>query len=366
MGKPRMGHMERQAVNCSIKRLVMFGLLCAMLASVPVTVVAQEKPGTVSAAAVETWIGQLTSRDFQARRQASKRLVALGRPAIEAVAKAADGEDLERTTRCIALLKQWQASDDVPTRTAAGAALKKLASSANKTVAARAEAALPKPDPKATVRRPGGVAIKILGGAVARNGARVSIRTVNGQRRIEVSEGERKFSIEDDKGKDIRIKISQKTKGKISTREVKAATVDELKKKDAEAYGLYTKYAGKNAGAIQIRVPGFPKGLRPRALPGAGLRGLPDLPLPPFSAWGRQVVAARKSVDLAVARLQALAGQPTAKPAELREVLKELVIAQKTLAKLLGDGKKNPTGVRRVPKEAPPAKQAKPAGVIKT
>ena len=194
----------------------------------------------------------------------------------------------------------------------------------------------------------------------------MSIRTVNGQRRIEVSEGERKFSIEDDKGKDIRIKISQKTKGKISTREVKAATVDELKKKDAEAYGLYTKYAGKNAGAIRIQVPGFPKGLRPRALPGAGLRGLPDLPLPPFSAWGRQVVAARKSVDLAVARLQALAGQPTAKPAELQEVLKELVIAQKTLAKLLGDGKKNPTGVRRVPKEAPPAKQAKPAGVIKT
>ncbi|MFP6701990.1 MAG: hypothetical protein VB861_09620, partial [Planctomycetaceae bacterium] len=108
-------------MNCSIKRLVMCGVLCAMLAWVSVTAVAQEKPTAVSAAAVEAWIGQLTSRDFQARRQASKRLVALGRPAIEAVAKAADGADLERTTRCIALLKQWQASEDVPTRTAAGA-----------------------------------------------------------------------------------------------------------------------------------------------------------------------------------------------------------------------------------------------------
>jgi hypothetical protein len=361
--------MEKQAVNCSIKRLAMCGVLCAILASVSVTVVAQEKPAAVSAAVpaavVETWIGQLTSRDFQARRQASKRLVALGRPAIEAVAKAADGGDLERTTRCIALLKQWQASEDVPTRTAAGAALKRLASSANKTVAARAEAALPKPDPKASVRRPGGITIQIQGGGVARNGTRVSIRTVNGQRRIEVSDGERKFSIEDKNGKDIRIKISQRTKGKIVTREVKAATVDELMKKDAEAYGLYKKYAGKNAGGIQIRnlVPGFPKGLRPRALPGAGLRGLPDLPLPPFSSWGRQVAVARKSVDRAVARLQTLAGQPAVKPAELREVLKELVVAQKTLAKLLGDGKRNVPGARRVPKAAPPAK---PAGAIKT
>jgi hypothetical protein len=191
----------------------------------------------------------------------------------------------------------------------------------------------------------------------------VSIRTVNGQRRIEVSEGERKFSIEDKDGKDIRIKISQKTKGKIATREVTAATVEELKKKDPEAYGLYTKYAVKNAGRIQIQnlVPGFPKGLRPRALPGVA-----DLPLPPFSPWGRQVTVARKSVDRAVARLQTLAGQPGAKPAELREVLKELVVAQKTLAKLLGDGKRNVPGARRVPKAAPPAKRAKPAGGIKT
>lgn len=361
-------------MKCSIKRQVMCGVLCVILTSVTVTVVAQEKPAAVpaavSAAAVEAWIGQLTSRDFQARRQASKRLVALGRPAIDSVAKAADGEDLERTTRCIALLRQWQASEDVPTRTAAGAALKRLASSTNKTVAARAEAALPKTDPKESVRRRGGVAIQIQGGAVARNGARVSIRTVNGQRRIEVAEGDRKFSIEDKDGKDIRIKISQKTKGKIATREVKAATVDELKKKDAEAYGLYAKYAGKNAGGIQIQiqnlVPGFPKGLRPRALPGAGLRGLPGLPLPPFSPWGRQVEAARKSVDRAVKRLQTLAEQPAAKPAELREVLKELVVAQKTLAKLLGDGQGKVPGVRRVPKESPPAKRAKPAGGIKT
>jgi len=349
---------------CLTKRLVMCGVLCVMLASVTVTVVAQEKP----AAAVEAWIGQLTSRDFQARRQASKRLVALGRPAIDAVAKAADGVDLERTTRCVALLKLWQASEDVPTRMAAGAALKRLASNANKTVAARAEAAVPKPDPKASVRRSGGIAIQILGGAVAGNGIRVSIRTVNGQRRIEVSEGERKFSIEDKNGKDIRVKISQKTKGKIATREVTAATVDELKKKDAEAYGLYTKYAGKNAGGIQIRnlAPGFPKGLRPRVLPGAGLQGLADLPLPPFSPWGRQVTSAHKSVGRAVARLQTLAGQPATKPAELRAVLKELVVAQKTLAKLLGDGKRKVPGVRSVPKEELPAKRAKPAAVIKT
>ncbi|MFP6701991.1 MAG: hypothetical protein VB861_09625 [Planctomycetaceae bacterium] len=39
-------------MNCSIKRLVMCGVLCAMLAWVSVTAVAQDKPAAVSAAAV--------------------------------------------------------------------------------------------------------------------------------------------------------------------------------------------------------------------------------------------------------------------------------------------------------------------------
>jgi len=302
-----------------------------------------------TAGQIAVLVDQLTSRDFRVRRAASKRLIAAGKVAIGPVAKAADGSDLERTTRCLAVLKQLQASDDDSTKTAAGTALRKLAASKNATVARRAEAALPKPDPKLPLGgiRRGGVRIQ----GVVGNASRISVRVTNGQRTIEAKEGDRKVLINDSNGKNIRMTITRKVKGKVEAREVKASTAEELKKADPEAYKLYQQYTANNA--LQIKIQRFGQavpGNRRRPLPLG--RARPVLPLPRFSPWHQQVEVARKHVDAAVATLQKLAAKPQAKPGEIREVLQQLVDAQKALSALLAA----PGKISRPAKKAPAPK----------
>jgi len=300
------------------------------------------------------WVKELTSRDFQVRRAASKRLVARGKAVIGQVAEAANGTDLERTTRCLYVLKKLQSSEDAATKAAAGAALKKLAGSKNSTVARRAEAALPKADPK-VLGRPGVVrGFRLQGFQPAK---RVSVRVANGQRTIEVKEGTRKILIQDTNGKQIQMEITSKVNGKPQIRKVKAATEEALKKADPEAHKLYKKYTVNNALQIQIQIQGLvPRGALPGARPLRGLR--PVLPLPRLSPWHQQVQVAQKSVAAAVARLQALSKLPQAKPEQLQEVLRELSKAQKVLTALLGQRK--PVGPGRTT-DKKPARPARPA-----
>ena len=294
------------------------------------------KAATTSRATVEQiagWVKELTSRDFQARRAASRRLVAAGKAVIGKVSEAADGSDLERTTRCLYVLKKLQGSEDKATKAAAGAALKKLAGSKNSTVARRAQAALPKADPKPAARPSTLQGFRIIGLQAAN---RISVSVVNGQRTIEVKEGTGKILIQDNNGKQIRMEITSRVKGRLQIRKVKAATEEALKKADPEAYKLYKKYTLNNA--LQIQIQGIRRGALPLPLPGVRplRRPRPVLPLPRRSVWHQQVEAAQTSVDAAVARLQALAKLPSAKPEQLREVLGELSKAQKVLTALLG------------------------------
>ena len=296
------------------------------------------KAAATSRATVEQiagWVKELTSRDFQARRAASRRLVAAGKAVIGKVSEAADGSDLERTTRCLYVLKKLQGSEDKATKAAAGAALKKLAGSKNSTVARRAQAALPKADPKPAARPSTLQGFRIIGLQAAN---RISVSVVNGQRTIEVKEGTGKILIQDNNGKQIRMEITSRVKGRLQIRKVKAATEEALKKADPEAYKLYKKYTLNNALQIQIQIQGIPRGALPLPLPGVRSlrRPRPVLPLPRRSVWHQQVEAAQTSVDAAVARLQALAKLPSAKPEQLREVLGELSKAQKVLTALLG------------------------------
>ncbi len=318
-----------------------------------------------SAEQIAGWVKELTSRNFQARRAASKRLVAAGGAVIGPLTEAADSTDLERTTRCLYVLKKLQSSEDAATKAAAGAALKKLSSSKNPTVARRATAALPKADPKPSAR-PGVVrGFRLLGAQAAK---RISVRVVNGQRTIEVKEGARKILIKDTNGKQIEMEITNRVKGKVQVRKVKAATQEALKKADAEAYSLYRKYTVNNAVQIQVQIQGvIPRDVLPRPLPGARPQRAPRrvLPLPRFSPWHQQVEAAQKSVNTAVARLQALAKQPQAKPGELREVLGELSKAQKVLTALLGKRQPQPVEGSKPKKRTRPVPRKKP-NLIKT
>jgi len=186
------------------------------------------KPAATSRATVEQiagWVQELTSRDFQARRAASRRLVAAGKAVIGKVSEAADGSDLERTTRCLYVLKKLQGSEDKATKAAAGAALKKLAGSKNSTVARRAQAALPKADPKPAARPSTLQGFRIIGLQAAN---RISVSVVNGQRTIEVKEGTGKILIQDNNGKQIRMEITSRVKGRLQIRKVKAATEEAL------------------------------------------------------------------------------------------------------------------------------------------
>jgi len=316
---------------------------------------------TATAKQIGDWVSQLTSRDFQVRRAASKQLVSAGQAAIEPVAKAADGGDLERTTRCIYVLRLLQASADKATKNGAEAALRRLSESKNTTVARRAQAALPKPDPQ-----PGRAVLGRQFGAVRiGNAIRVSVRVANGQRTIEVTEPNRKLFITDANGKNIRVKITTMVKGKTETREVKAETAEALKKADPEAYKIYQQHAVKNGLRIRVGAfpPGFPNG-RPRALP-LKPGGRRARPLPRLSPWHKQVETAQEKLNVAVARLQKLAGQPQAKAEDLRGVLKQLVDAQKTLSELLGPDAKPAPRARPVRPAQKPKPKPKPK-VIKT
>lgn len=316
---------------------------------------------------IKSWVAKLSSRDFAVRKSASQRLVAAGVAAIGPVASAAEGGDLERTIRCVSILKQLQASRHPETKKAAQSALERLAKSGNKTVARRAEAALPKADPVPSPQT--SIRLGIGGG----NATRISVRVTNGQRNIEVTEkgrpeGNRQVVIQDGKGNGIRVAITRQVKGKSETREVKAKSVDELKRTDAEAYKLYKLYAENNGAQIQIRQFGGGAAGKLRGFNPFGA-GRPVVPLPRFSPWHRQVVAARAEVAAAVAKLKELAKQPQPKPEALQEVVRQLARAEQALASLLATGGKVERRPRRgkEPEKVPskPEPKTKPK-LIKT
>ena len=348
-----------------IRNGIALGVFCGLIAGISGVAQSEDKetaksPPTKktqpSVKNIESWVKQLTSRDFAVRRAASQNLVGAGVAAIGPVASAADGDDLERTIRCVAILKQLQASKQSDTGMAARKALERLTKSRNTTVARRAESALPKPDPVSAPR----TSIRLGGGGG--NARRISVRVTNGQRTIEVTEKgrpleSRQIVIQDENGTGIRVAITRKVKGKSETREVKAKSVEELKTKDAEAYKLYKLYAENNGAQIQIRqfggaVPGKLRGFKPFGA------AQPVIPLPRFSPWHRQVEAAREEIANAVMKLQELAKQPQPKPEALQAVVKQLGNAEKALAALLSAGGKTERRPRR--RAEPPRKPSKP------
>ena len=103
--------------------------------------------------------------------------------------------------------------------------------------------------------------IQIFGAAGPRNSTRVTNN--NGNRTIEIENGDEKIVIKDVNGKDIELKHTRPVDGKSKTDEFKADDLDDLKKKHPEAAKLYEKHAGAGnlipgggAGGIQIQING--------------------------------------------------------------------------------------------------------------
>lgn len=112
-------------------------------------------------------IEQLDSDSYFAREDAARQLAGAGLPAVAPLASVTEGHGLEMTARALDILGKLSTSDDPDTIAAAESALDRLARSENRSVAARAEAAL---QPRNAARRV--AAIERL----ARCGAQVIMR----------------------------------------------------------------------------------------------------------------------------------------------------------------------------------------------
>jgi len=262
-----------------------------------------------SAQAIGAWIKQLDADEFSVREEASRRLAGAGCTAIPPLRQAALEGSLETTVRAIEILCKLLEREEDATKTAAKEALETIADSDRPSAAWRAKQALqPKPNPAQNTSdgtiifnqvMPGGMgqgAIQIVANA-AGAGRRVSIRTVNGVKEIEATEGNRKIKIHDDPKQGIRVEIATTGNGKTTTEKFEAKDAAELKTKYAKAYEIYHHYAqGPGNAVIQVQLNANPG---PIPQPGPGPQAVPAQP-------ARAPAPARKGTDRAASLLRTL------------------------------------------------------------
>lgn len=236
-------------------------------------------------------IKQLNDDRFAVREAATRKLVKIGAPAIAPLAEAAQGSQLEVTTRAFTVFEKLWKSNDIETREAVGKALDDLAASDHETASARAEKMLAKLDEKdeqppfgafgQVLPFGGNAQIQIQVQAIAGgagNVKKIKIKNVNGVKDVEAQDGDLKVKINETPNGGIKMEVTQKNKqGKEETKKYEAKNAAELKKQHPEAHKLYDKYANNNGG-IQIQAGGVPLPIRaPRIqiLPGGGIQIVP-------------------------------------------------------------------------------------------
>jgi len=325
--------------------LTLFGLVCSVAAVVAAEEEAKHKPadGIASAAGIADLVRQLDADQYSQREAATKRLTAIGKAAIPAVRKAATEGSLEVTGRSIDILKSLYASSDEATKAAAEDALQKLAEGDHEAAARRAKGVLkPKEVPGRALPR---------GGMIPGGAKKVSVKTVNGVKTIEVVAKDRKIEIVEDPKQGIKMAITTKKDGKEETERIEAKNADELKKKNEGAYKLYSAFAQKQNGVAAAKIKLNQGNIRVRAL-----------------AIPAQARLGRKPVDMAVLMLRNWATQlprltgenelkvaPKESIAELKKRLDEVKNQIAELEKRIdaqGNGVKEQTG-EKSPVEQP-------------
>ncbi len=275
-------------------------LVLSICASVVIVVVARaddEGPAAadklpvaeLAAENVAELIKQLDDNSFSQRQAASRKLLALGKSAIPALADAATGSSREVTTRAVDVLKKHLQNGDEGSKAAAKEALDRIAQSENLTAARAAQEALrPKEEQNAQVPGFPGGGIRIQGGQIqiqvqavaGGNGQRMSIKIINGVKEIDAQDNNRQVKIIDDPNNGIKIEVTETSKeGREVTKKYEAKNADELKKNHPDAHKVYEEYS-KQQG-IQIRglqiqggaLPAVPRPIQPNRL-------IPDQNLP--------------------------------------------------------------------------------------
>jgi hypothetical protein len=226
-------------------------------------------------------IADLDSDRFETREQATADLIRTGRAAIDPLVEAVNGRSLEVTTRATTVLKELAESFDQETRTAAKAAIEKLAGSDNPSVASRAQAVM-KPE-ESRGPRPFVQQRVIVGGGFqfgfGRRGMQIMQGLNGGERRTQVTEGGKTITITEHPQNGITVTIAERVKGTAQTSMAQAKDADELKEKHPEAFKDYERYAinrpfvaaGGGGLAAGVRIGGNVQPVVPGA-PGANGR----------------------------------------------------------------------------------------------
>lgn len=212
-------------------------------------------------------IEQLDAPEFASRQEASRKLTEGGKDVFPDVEKAAEAGSREVASRAIEILRSHFQGGDEGTREAARAALERLASGSNASAAQRARDIL-NPPPEPQIGNLGGInpamlqlmqqqamqqalqrqqmQLQIRGrmapGAPGGFVRRTSVRTINGQREIEVQDGGKITKVRDVPGGGIEGQVTETVNGKETTRKVEAKDLQDLKQKDAELAKVYEQF----------------------------------------------------------------------------------------------------------------------------
>jgi hypothetical protein len=297
---------------------------------------APPKPAAnLTEAQVDKLIEQLDDAEFDLRESATRQLIAAGESVVDKVAAAAEGDNLERATRSIAVLKGLFESGNEEAKASAGIALKRLCDSKKPSVARRASAIIKPPEPEGNLVP--GVRVDVRGlGINVVPGRRVQMQMANQNGRVEVNveEDNRKVRITHTNGKEIVVRVTEPPgKGAKGgkTSEYKARDLDELKKKHPEIAPLYEKYSsgGKvdafgQAIVLENFVPQFAVPLPP---------GLPFAAGDPArrKAAAAQLQEASSELARLAGKLKELAARPDAAPEELKKLADQIDAAARKI-----------------------------------
>ena len=201
---------------------------------------------------IDEWVSQLGHERLTERIKAEKRLIATGKEAIPALAKAALAGNRATIENSIDVLGKLAQSKDDKTREAAKITLQMLSESDKPSTADRAKLALNTKEadgikPFAGWDKPGN---QFAGGGNMNRS--MSMSNINGLRTISVKEGPLETTIQELRGGKI---LAQITGGEKPV-ELIAKNAEDLKKQLPETAVLYEQYASGNQG-LGVQLPGI-------------------------------------------------------------------------------------------------------------
>ncbi len=193
---------------------------------------------------IDQWVTQLGHQRLTERIKAEKQLIAAGKEAIPALAKAALAGDRDTIEKSIDVLGKLAQSKDEETKEAARITLQMLSESDQPSTAERAKIALNTKEadgikPFEGWDKPGN---QLAGGGNVNRS--VSMSNINGMRTISVKEGPLETTLQELPGGRIRAQIT----GGEKPVELVAKNAKELKKKLPEAAALYEQYTSNTPG----------------------------------------------------------------------------------------------------------------------